>query len=646
MTAKRYSYPFAALVGQDRMKKALLLNAVNPRIGGVLIRGEKGTAKSTVVRALAQILPKRGVAQDCSFYCSSENTLCPEVINLPLNITEGRLIGSIDIEQAVQAGERKIEPGILAQANGNILYIDEVNLLDDHLIELILDTLASGRNIVEREGISFAHPADFTLVGTMNPEEGGLDPQFLDRFGLLVDVKGLENIKERLVVMNRQQEFRDNPCRFIKKWEKETKILKDLLKNAKELLPKVTLGKAAINLIAELSVQALVEGHRADLVMAQTAVALAAFNLRQEVVLEDVKEAAEFALPHRMKENVVPENEEQHKEEERKTEQRKDEQKELEGKQDTSERPSDNNNDNEKENSLTEEADKKSSSTYSPEDIISDIGRTFAVKHLTTTPDRILRKGSGRRSFSKTQEKRGRYVGSTMPRGENYDLAFYATLRAAAPYQYRRYKQGKVFAVEKQDIRTKVRKKSIGHTILFVVDASGSMGAQERMTATKGAVLSLLTDAYRRRDRVGMLAFRKDRAELLLQPTKSVELAYKKLAKLPTGGRTPLSQGLTAAYEILLGELVKDPDIVPVMVLVSDGRANSADKGSDPVQSALHAAQYIRRSPIKAVVLDTESSFIPLGLAPEVCQALNGEYYRIEDLQAQKFTKRVCQEIL
>lgn len=632
MTANSYSYPFVALVGQERMKTALLLNAINPRIGGVLVRGEKGTAKSTIVRALAQILPG--------------NNLCPQVINLPLNITEDRLIGSIDIEQAVQTGKKTVEPGLLAQANGNILYIDEVNLLDDHLVEMILDTLASGINIIEREGISFTHPAEFILIGTMNPEEGGLDPQFLDRFGLLVEVKGLENIKERLMVMNRQQEFRDNPDRFIKKWEQETNKLKEAVKKAKELLPKVTLGKAALKLIAELSVQALVEGHRADLVMAQTALALAAFNLRQDVTLQDVKEAAELALPHRMQEDVLPENEEQHREEDRETEQKEEEAQESDGNENNSEKPYDNEDKvNKEENSHQEETESPSSSTYSPEDIIADIGKTFAVKHLTTTPDKILRKGSGRRSLSKTQEKRGRYVGSTMPRGENYDLAFAATLRAAAPYQKRRNKRGKALIMEKQDIRTKVRKKGIGHTILFVVDASGSMGAQERMTATKGAVLSLLLDAYRKRDRVGMVAFRKDRAELLLQPTKSVELAYKRLAKLPTGGRTPLAQGLTLAYEILLGELVKDPDIVPVMVLVSDGRANSADKGSDPVQSALHVAQYIRRSPIKSLVLDMESSFIPLDLARELCQTLGGEYYRIEDLQAQNLTKRVREAV-
>ncbi len=633
MTANSYSYPFVALVGQERMKKALLLNAINPRIGGVLIRGEKGTAKSTIVRALAQILPG--------------NNLCPQVINLPLNITEDRLIGSIDIEQAVQTGKKTVEPGLLAQANGNILYIDEVNLLDDHLVEMILDTLASGTNIIEREGISYTHPAEFILIGTMNPEEGGLNPQFLDRFGLLVEVKGLENIKERLMVMNRQQEFRDNPYCFLKEWEQETNKLKEAVKKAKELLPKVTLGKAALKLIAELSVQALVEGHRADLVMAQTALALAAFNLRQDVNLQDVKEAAELALPHRMQEDVLPENEEQSGEEGRETEQREDEPQESDGNEDPGERSFENNDEVNKkqENSRKEEIESPSSSTDSPEDIIADIGKTFAVKQLTTTPDKILRKGSGRRSLSKTQENRGRYVGSTMPRGENYDLAFAATLRAAAPYQKRRNKRGKALIVEKQDIRTKIRKKGIGHTILFVVDASGSMGAQERMTATKGAVLSLLLDAYRKRDRVGMVAFRKDRAELLLQPTKSVELAYKRLAKLPTGGRTPLAQGLTLAYEILLGELVKDPDIVPVMVLVSDGRANSADKGSDPVQSALHVAQYIRRSPIKSLVLDMESSFIPLGLARELCQTLGGEYYRIEDLQAQNLTKRVREAV-
>jgi magnesium chelatase subunit I len=322
MTGVKKVYPFAAIVGQEEMKKGLLLNAVNPKLSGILIRGEKGTAKSTAVRALAALLPEIEVVSDCPFGCDPDDvtTMCTEcreriaageelprarrkmrVVDLPVSATEDRVVGTLDIEQAIKKGEKHFEPGVLAQANRGILYVDEVNLLDDHIVDVLLDSAAMGVNTVEREGVSFTHPANFILVGTMNPEEGELRPQLLDRFGLCVNITGVLDPALRVEVVRRRAAFEDDPEKFAREWEAEEEKLRRQIVAAKALLPQVVISDEMLFLIARIAIEMGVDGHRADLVMMKAAKTMAALNGREEVSEEDVHQSVDLALLHRMR---------------------------------------------------------------------------------------------------------------------------------------------------------------------------------------------------------------------------------------------------------------------------------------------------------------------------------------------------------
>lgn len=315
---KKAYFPFTAIVGQEKMKRALILNLINPALGGVLIKGEKGTAKSTAVRALTEVLPERDEVENCPFSCDSHDRNCQcescrsrehltavkrrmRVVDLPVSATEDRVVGTLDIERALKTGEKHFEPGILAEANRNILYVDEINLLDDHVVDVILDSAAMGVNTVEREGVSFSHPARFVLVGTMNPEEGDLRPQLLDRFGLVVDVKGETNIEMRTEVVKRYLEYERSPEAFLEKQKPEQERLRDKISEAQKLLRTVTYSDGILRLAAEISVSLGVDGHRADISMIKTACTNAAYEGRNSVSGEDMKLAAELVLPHRMR---------------------------------------------------------------------------------------------------------------------------------------------------------------------------------------------------------------------------------------------------------------------------------------------------------------------------------------------------------
>jgi len=322
MSCQSIIFPFTAIVGQERMKKGLVLNAINPGLGGVLIRGEKGTAKSTAARALASLLPEIEVVANCPFSChpEREELMCEEcrhrkaqgeilpvirrkmrVVNLPVGATEDRVVGTLDIEHALKTGQKKFEPGVLADAHRAILYVDEVNLLDDHIVDVLLDSAAMGVNTIEREGISFSHPAHFILIGTMNPEEGELRPQLLDRFGLCVNIEGIDDPKARVEVIKRRQGFEENQAQFVAKWNEEEKALIELIIKAQGLLQEVVLSDDMLELIAKIAIDMQVDGHRADIFMMKAGRTIAAYHERRQVTEEDVREAAEMVLPHRMR---------------------------------------------------------------------------------------------------------------------------------------------------------------------------------------------------------------------------------------------------------------------------------------------------------------------------------------------------------
>jgi magnesium chelatase subunit D len=636
-------YPFCAIVGQEKMKTALILNVINPKIGGVLLRGEKGTGKSLAVRALANLLPEMDAVADCPFHCdpARPKDMCDScsakaaqgqklpiakrsvsVVELPVGATEDRLVGTIDIEKAIKTGEKHFDPGILAQANRNILYIDEVNLLDDHLVDVLLDAAAMGVNFVEREGVSFSHPAQFVLIGTMNPEEGELRPQLLDRFALSVEIKGIPYREARAEIVRRRVAFESDPAAFAAAQLENQEMVRRKITVATSLLPKVKLSPELLDLITQICTDFAVDGHRADINMYKTACTIAAFKGRTDVIEEDIKEAAELVLPHRQRRQPF---EEPHLEQQQVQDsiQKWNQNKQTQPNQtENSKNPED--SDNEQENPVKEQ--------------VFQADSPYTVKPLATPVlDQIQRRGTGRRSKTLSDSKKGRYVDSIIPKGKVEDLAFDATLRAAALYQKRRKQESNgqtAFQIENCDLREKVRECKMGNLIIFIVDASGSMAAEERMSATKGAVLSLLLDAYQRRDRVGMVAFRKDTAELVLPPTNSVELAQRYLTKLPTGGRTPMAHGLKLGMETIKNYVRSDKEAVPLLVLVSDGRANVNLYGGDPVEEAKAVAREIASAGIQSLALDTERDFITFGLVKQISTEMGGKYLRLEELSA------------
>jgi magnesium chelatase subunit D len=608
------------------MTRALILNAICPSIGGLLIRGEKGTAKSTAVRALAYVLPE----------IHSLPTLKRKVkvIDLPLGATEDRVLGSLDLEYAIKEGKRRFTLGLLASAHRGILYIDEVNLLNDHIVDIILDAAAMGINIVEREGVSYMHQAEFVLIGTMNPEEGELRPQLLDRFGMCIQIEGIEDPNERVRLIKLRERFDKNSTNFIIEYQSHQNDLSEKIMRAKERLPHVQISDKMIQLCSKLSLDALVAGHRADIIMRKTALSIACYEGREEVTEKDVNEAADLVLLHRIRVSPPP-SQHKHEEKERSRQESPSDDKEQEKKK------SENQNqqrgevrEKEVEERNKDESEKRMSTIPILENVFP-VGDPFKVRRIPMERDRTLRKGSGRRSRTRTSSKAGRYIMSTVQRKTN-DLALDATLRAAAPYQQRRRRQDVAIAIEESDIREKIREKRIGNFIVFVVDASGSMGAGKRMIETKGAILSLLLDAYQKRDKIAMVAFKGNHAEVLLPPTSSIELAHKLLEELPTGGKTPLCHGISLGYKIIQSYFRKDPDIYPLLILISDGKANVSQYGGKPLSEAMEVAEEIKNDPrVNKVVIDVEKSgLISFGLAHQLSVRMGARYFRIEDLKA------------
>ena len=721
------SFPFTAIVGQTAMKRALLFNAINPKIGGVLIRGKKGTAKSTAVRSLAALLPEVSVVRGCAYSCAPETRqgLCQwcqqdndedlavtrqvRIVDLPVGATEDRLVGSLDIEEAIKTGNRSFEPGLIAATHRGILYIDEVNLLNDHLVDVLLDASAMGRNYVEREGISVSHAAEFILVGTMNPEEGDLRPQLLDRFGLAVEVEGTFPPEDRREVVRRRIDYEADPYRFMSSWQGAEEQERERLLRSRQLLPQVQVSGEILELITDICAEYEVDGMRGDIVMYKAASTVAAYEGRTDVIAEDVKEAARLTLLHRQRRQPF---QQPHLATEQLDEMLQDFQNQNRRREPSGQESGAPQEAKESDPDLTGLDSPDDSPSSDPDtglggqgDQDFEVGSPFPVLPIEVEPpDTRPRRGSGRRSKPVGGSTTGRYVSAGLPRGDGTGLALDATIRAAAPHQRSRREealteQGKQPAVKKSpppplykggikggleapvskvdetdperrgsapgpalllepwDIREKVLETKTGSLVLFVVDASGSMAAQRRMVAVKGAVLSLLIDAYQRRDRVGLIAFRGSGAELLLPPTASVELAQIQLAEMPTGGRTPLSQGLYMALQIIEGERLKDPEVLPLLVLLSDGRANvllggtpgRADSRAEvPLgeegPASMEAKEYasiFRDNRIPSVVVDTESGVVTFGMARPIAEAMGAQFIKLDDLQADNLAQAV-----
>lgn len=650
------TFPFTAIVGQETLKTALLLNAVDPRVGGVLIRGEKGTAKSTAVRALAAVLPEYDVVEGCRFACdpADPGSWCeecrtrrdagplpkakraPRVVDLPVSATEDRLVGTLDLEHALKHGERAFEPGLLAGANRSILYVDEVNLLDDHLVDTLLDAAAMGVNTVEREGVSFTHPARFVLVGTMNPEEGELRPQLLDRFGLCVDVEGVREPEARVEIMRRRRAFEEDAGDFLREWDEKEGDLRTLVAHARLRLPGVDTPDEILYAIANLALTAGVDGHRADSVMARAAAALAALDGRREVTIADVRVVAPLVLAHRLRRTLFDEP-------------RADAgsvrslvNRALGGDEEGGEAG-------------------EGAESPAPGDGQTDIWEAFGVSRpssdeltaplsvdLDSTLDRTRRSIAGKRVETVSSDRRGRYARSEPARAGvgASDVAFDATLRAAAPHQADRDLGDLAVRIEPSDVRQKVRVRKVGASVVFCLDASGSMGSSQRLDAAKSAIADLLVDAYQRRDRVALVTFRGEDAEVALAPTASVELANLKLRNLKSGGATPLAHGIVRALELIESERRRTPEIVPWLVIVTDGRANVGLDGGLGSEDAKTAAVRVRAAGVNAVLIDSSSGSTPSAAAREIARSAGAEYIRLATLDGASIASAVRAHVL
>ncbi|WP_422740436.1 VWA domain-containing protein [Micromonospora sp. WMMD729] len=744
------TYPFSAVLGMADMRLALLLNAVSPAIGGVLVRGEKGTAKSTAVRALAALLPPVRRVAGCRFGCdpAEPDPACPDgphpaaaaaetgparLVELPVGAAEDRVVGSLDLEKALGEGVRAFEPGLLAAAHRGVLYVDEVNLLHDHLVDLLLDAAAMGRSHVEREGVSVSHAARFLLVGTMNPEEGELRPQLLDRFGLTVEVNASRDPEIRVEVVRRRLAADADPAGFAARWAAADAEIAAQVAAARRRLSGVRLPNAALRQIAEVCAAFDVDGMRADIVTARTALAHAAWHGRDRVTSDDVRVAARLALPHRRRRDPfdTPGLDEKRLDEA------------LQRAQDV--HPDDPDDDgphdggpsgprpdgpdgggsggaggpggpggsggaggpggghrsdgdgpdahgrdaggaardstalggperhgsaggderdasaDERDGSAGERGDGPEpyaadasvdgSSDRSPADSRGRRRRRAAGAGSSDAgDDRDWEGGSvavprgglrarlltapgvgdgvpGRRSRARTG--RGRTTGARLPAGRVGALHLPATVRAAVPHQAARGRLAGPLLLRSDDVREAVREGREGNLVLFVVDASGSMGARQRMGAVKDAVLALLTDAYQRRDKVAVIAFRGAGARTLLPATSSVLAASTRLTELPTGGRTPLAEGLLAAADLLRLERLRDPKRRPLVLVVTDGRATA---GPRPLDRTAAAARILAATGTPCVVIDCESGPIRLNLAARLATQLNAPRHPLDTL--------------
>jgi len=587
-------FPFTAIVGQYLMKKALLVNAIDPTIGGVLIKGDKGTGKSTAVRALADLLPKIRVVEGCPFNCHPENLRlmcksCQErykkegklpwiekkmtIVDMPLSATEDMVVGTIDIKKALKEGIKALEPGILARANRNILYIDEVNLLDDHLVNILLDAAAMGVNIVEREGISVYHPSRFVLVGTMNPEEGELRPQILDRFGLCVEVNALTSKEDRLKVIECRREFDSDPWKFEEKFKEEKERLRGKIINAQKILPEVSISRDMLEKIVEITTSLGIRTHRADIVMEKTARAIAALDGRMHVTEEDIKEAAILALPHRIRQQPF-----------------------------------------EKGMTITRETIETILQSK-PKEEVFDFDKDAKMKKDILKLDSMS--SSQGRDFPKIEGDRGLYIKARESKNPR-SIAVDATLRKAI-------RETGELEVLSEHLMEKIRVGKGKALYIILLDSSSSMRMEKKIRFTKTLAWLLLKQSYEKKNKVALLTFRGDDAQVLVPPTRDVLKIEEALENLPIGGKTPLTPALYKAFQMAKKEVKAKPTVI----LISDGKGNIFIKNKLEEDFAFLQAF---ANGINLVVVNAESRNRSIGVLEQLAKMFNAPHLYLEDL--------------
>lgn len=597
----------SSFIGHDEAKRALILNAIDTRCGGVLFVGEKGCGKTTLARSLRSILPGG-----------------TPFVELPLNVTEDALLGSIAIEETLRTGKRVFQEGIVSRAHGGVLFIDDVNLLSPEIVSLVLEVQGREENVIEREGLSVRHPASFILVASMYPGEGDLSPHLLDRFGMCSGFESLQEASQRVAVMRAATDTVSPAA---------DRELTGRISAARNMLPQIKVRDRLLEYIAEICLTYYVAGHRADIYLLAAARAQAALHGKRDVSREEIDLVAPLVLMHRRRELQPPPPPEQQEEPERNQEPP------PESQQQDEEPPPHEQQD--------EEQDEQQETLPRPQELptkneeVFSVGEPFKMKRLFFRKDRTERAVSGRRTRTRARNRGGRYVKSVFRKSR--DIAIDATLRAAAPFQQMRNRTD-IIVIDEDDFRYKRKERKMGHLAVFVVDGSGSMGAQKRMVAAKGAIQSLLIDCYQKRDMVSMIVFRKDHAEVVLDPTASVEHAVRRLREIPVGGKTPLGAGLLETHRLLERVGRKHPETRFLVVLITDGRANQSMSGMTPDEEISRMATLLSEQPsIDIIVVDTEEKgrFITTDRAASIATLLGADYYTINELKADILTDMV-----